>query len=352
MSHPYSGIPGYRRWRAGVADPLPADFDPVVSFPFKISAGERIATAGSCFAQHVARHLRLRGFNFLDAEPAHPLLPADTARDFGYGLFSARFGNIYTSRQLLQLLRRAYGRFTPAEDVWEESGRYFDPFRPAIQPNGFATRQEYDADRNQHFAAVRRMFEQADVFVFTFGLTEAWVSRQDGAAYPLCPGTVAGQFDPSRHAFVNLTVEDVLADCSAFITELREVNPAVKLVLTVSPVPLAATAIDRHVWVSTTASKAVLRVAAEQLTRLPDVAYFPSYEIVTSPSSRGGYYADDLRSIREEGVQQVMELFFRHVCAATEASLQTAAAETGPSAFLAQMQEVVDTMCDESRLDP
>jgi hypothetical protein len=351
MSHPYDGIPDYRRWRAGIAAVPPAELDPVVAFPFSIAGQERIATAGSCFAQHVARHLRRRGFEFLDTEPAHPLLPADTARDFGYGLFSARYGNIYTSRQLLQLLRRAYGRFTPAEDVWEQSGRFFDPFRPSIQPNGFATRSEYEADRQQHFAAVRRMFEQADVFVFTFGLTECWLSREDGAVFPLCPGTAAGQFDPQRHAFLNLTVEDVRADIAAFVDELRAVNPAVKIILTVSPVPLAATALDRNVWVSTTASKAILRAAVELLTALPDVAYFPAYEIITSPSSRGGYYADDLRSIREEGVEHVMALFFRHVCASSGVAAPTGAADTGPT-FLAQMQDIVDTMCDESRLDP
>jgi hypothetical protein len=350
VNHPYSDMPDYRRWRAGVAGVAPAELDPVVGFPFQISARDRIAAAGSCFAQHVALHLRLRGFEFLDTEPAHPLLPADTARDFGYGMFSARYGNVYTSRQLLQLLRRAYGRFTPVDDVWEESGRYFDPFRPTIQPDGFATRQEYDADRIQHFAAVRRLFEQADVFVFTLGLTECWVSREDGAAYPLCPGTVAGQFDPLRHAFLNLGVDDVVADMTAFITELRAVNPTVKLVLTVSPVPLAATALDRHVLVSSTASKAVLRVAAERLTELKDVAYFPSYEIITSPSNRGAYYAEDLRSMREEGVQHVMELFFRHACGQPAQPSQPGT--VADREFLAQMQDVVDTMCDESRLDP
>ena len=351
MNHPYSDIPDYRRWRAGVAAVAPADLDPVVAFPFRITAQERVAAAGSCFAQHVARHLRARGFEFLDTEPAHPLLPAETVRDFGYGLFSARFGNIYTSRQLLQLLRRAYGKFTPADDIWEQSGRYFDPFRPGIQPDGFASRQEYDADRQQHFAAVRRLFEQADIFVFTLGLTECWIASEDGAAYPLCPGTIAGQFDPQRHALLNLTVADVIEDISTFLAELRAVNPRVKLVLTVSPVPLAATALDRHVWVSTTASKAILRVAAEQLSQLPDVAYFPAYEIITSPSNRGGYYAEDLRSIREDGVEHVMRLFFRHACAQSDEPAPTPPGEQ-PADFLAQMQDMVDTMCDESRLDP
>jgi hypothetical protein len=351
MSHPYDGIADYRRWRSGMAAVPPAEFDPVVAFPFKISAQQRIAAAGSCFAQHVARHLRVHGFEFLDVEPAHPLLSADTARDFGYGLYSARYGNVYTSRQLLQLLRRAYGRFTPVDDIWQASDRFFDPFRPSIQPNGFATREEYAADRGQHFAAVRRMFEQTDVFVFTLGLTECWVSREDGAVYPICPGVAAGRFDPERHALLNLSVDDVVADMTAFVAELRAINPAVKLVLTVSPVPLAATALDRHVWVSTTASKAVLRVAAEQLTRLPDVAYFPAYEIITSPSNRGSYYADDLRSISEAGVQHVMALFLRHACAPSVNPAKTTG-DSDPQAYLAQMQDLVDTMCDEAQLDP
>ncbi len=329
----------------------PSELDPVVRFPFVISPDHKVAVAGSCFAQHVARRLRSRGLNFFDVEPAHPLLPDDTVAEFCYGQFSARFGNIYTSRQLLQLLRRAYGRFQPAEDVWAESGRYFDPFRPTIQPNGFATRQEYDADRRQHFAAVRRMFEQADVFIFTLGLTECWVSRTDGAVFPLCPGTAAGQFDPFRHAFANLTVEDVVADMTVFLAELRAINPAVRVVLTVSPVPLVATALDRHVLVSTVASKAVLRVAVERLTELPGVTYFPSYEIITSPSARGSYFAEDLRSIREEGVRHVMDLFFKHV-GASDVKRMPPSSEPKADLFRTAMQNVVDTMCDELRLDP
>ena len=39
----------------------------------------RIASAGSCFAQHIARHLRQTGFNFLVTETAHPMVPAADA---------------------------------------------------------------------------------------------------------------------------------------------------------------------------------------------------------------------------------------------------------------------------------
>lgn len=349
MSHPYSDMPPYRRWRTGVARQAGAAIDPVVDFPFSIAPGERIAAAGSCFAQHVARHLRDHGFGFMDAEPAHPMLPADIARSFGYGIYSARYGNIYTSRQLLQLLQRAYATFVPVDDIWESSGRYFDPFRPAIQPGGFATRQEFLADRVQHLAAVRQVLEEADIFIFTLGLTECWVAREDGAAYPMCPGTVAGEFDPARHALVNLEVEDVHADLLAFLQALRAVNPGIKVILTVSPVALAATANDKHVLLANTLSKATLRIAAERLSREHGVAYFPSYEIITRPSAGGSYLMEDLRSISEAGVRHVMDVFFRRVTTSTHGAM----IEDNPASdgFIPRMKQLVDAVCEEDRLD-
>ena len=175
--------------------------------------------AGSCFAQHVSRRLREAGFNFLVTEPPHPILPAEGggARSTT-GRYSARYGNIYTARQLLQLIRRVYGRFQPQEDAWQGAdGAWFDPFRPQIQPGGFATPEEYRLDRAQHFAAVRRAFEEMDALIFTLGLTESWEDASDGAAFPVCPGTAAGTFDAAKYVFRNYTVEEVSTD----LTQLR-----------------------------------------------------------------------------------------------------------------------------------
>ena len=44
------------------------------------------------------------------------IVPPDLQAPHGYGIYSARFGNIYTARQLLQLIQRAYGEFVPVED--------------------------------------------------------------------------------------------------------------------------------------------------------------------------------------------------------------------------------------------
>jgi hypothetical protein len=346
--NPYANAPDYRRWSQAVARTVSSEIDPVTSVPFQIARSDKIVSAGSCFAQHIARRLVQNGFNYLVTESAHPLLPADIAENFGYGVYSARYGNIYTARQLLQLLRRVYDHYRPHDDVWEQNGRYYDPYRPTVQRDGFATRREFELDRQQHFSAVRRAFETMDVFIFTLGLTECWHCVEDGAVYPMCPGTVAGQFDPARHAFINLTAAEVVADMRAFIAQARALNRNLKIVLTVSPVPLAATALNQHVLLSTVYSKSVLRVAAEEIAKLPDVMYFPAFEIVTGSFGCGRYFAEDHRSVTEAGVDHVMQVFFKHLAPGGEAIVQT---QPAVDPHFEHARAVVAAICDEERLD-
>jgi GSCFA family protein len=356
--HPYTQIGEYARWDSGVAKLAASEVDPVVRFPLQLTREQSIVTAGSCFAQHIARYLKREGFKFLVTEPGHPLLDDATRSEFNYGVFSARYGNVYTSRQLVQLFRRVYGELTPDDQVWEGDGFFVDPFRPTIQPKGFPTLRELELDREQHFAAVRRAFEELEVLIFTFGLTECWAAQSDGTVFPIAPGVAGGVFDPDRYEFLTFTAYDVFADTSAFIESLREVNPGAEVILTVSPVPLFATAVDRHVLVSTTYSKSVLRVAAEHLVQsLKGVYYFPSYEIVTGNFSRGAYFATDLRSILEPGVEHVMSLFFRHAADSRPPAGDGASATSDVDARIAEsrafereMEELVEVLCDEELL--
>ena len=356
--HPYRDLPDAAFWRRSVAGRGYETVDPIGAFRLSLSLETKVATAGSCFAQHIARHLTSVGLNYYITEQGHPILSQDVRAKHGFGVYSARYGNIYTARQLTQLFRRAYGHFHPREDVWvDDDGVVCDPFRPTVQPGGFVSEDEMRRDREQHLAAVRKMFETLDVFVFTLGLTECWISRLDGAAFPLCPGVEGGTFDDKRHMFYNQTVEDVTGDMTRFIDDLKTVNPAARIMLTVSPVPLAATAVPQaHVLESTTYSKSVLRVAAEQLSRrFEHVQYFPSYEIITGAYNRGRYYADDLRSVTEEGVSHVMRLFIKY---ATDPSFIVPDREgeapppvAGEDIFLASARRFTEVECDEILLD-
>ena len=344
---PYKGLPAGQYWRQSMAETAPDVIDPVLSAPFTISPQDKVATAGSCFAQHIAKNLTLRGFNYYVAEGAPKAIPADIAYKYNYGVFSARFGNLYTARQLLQLIDRAYGRFTPAEKPWQHGDRWFDPFRPSVETEGYVSLAHYEADLQHHLACVRTLFETLDVFVFTLGLTETWMSREDGAVFPVAPGCGYGAADMAKYKFHNFSVGEVVADMTAFLARLKEVNPKARVVITVSPVPLIATYEHRHVLVSTTYSKSVLRVAADEIERARQhVLYFPSYEIITGPHGSGKYYGPDLRDIHPKGVDHVMRVFFKHL---SSEPLDTRDAAKAASVS-APLRSATDIICDEELL--
>ena len=351
---PYEGLPDYQFWRRAIERLPMEEVNPVAKVRFTLSRETRVATAGSCFAQHISRTLRKNGFNYYVAETGAELA-IDEAAQRNFGVFSARYGNVYTARQLGQLLDRAYGRFTPSDSYWlRGDGRLVDPFRPQIETVGFDSPEAVEQSRAEHFASVREMFESLDVFVFTLGLTEAWRSRHDGAVFPLAPGVVAGEMSADRYEFVNFDVNEVVADMQAFIGKLLQVNPDAKIILTVSPVPLIATYENQHVLVATTYSKAVLRAAAQEISkRNPLCDYFPSFEIITGNYNRGAYFESDLRSIKPAGVDHVMRLFMASY--SVDAGMQPTNAAKSNSVsddIRSEIARVNEVVCDEEAIDP
>lgn len=341
LANPYKVQPERAFWRASVGSRHYADLADLWQ-PMFLQKSDRIATAGSCFAQHLGNNLAARGAAFMDMEPAPPLFTSKKeARRWGYGIFSCRYGNIYTTRQLIQLFDEAYGSRIPAEQIWEKNGRFFDALRASIDPVGQESAEDVLALRARHLAAVRRMFAELDVFVFTMGLTEGWENAEDGTMFAVAPGTVAGTYDPQRHVFRNLRQAEIRDDMLAFWERLRLINPTARMLLTVSPVPLAATATQNHVLVATTYSKSVLRAVAGELSEdVADIHYFPSYEIISSHPARGMFFEPDLRNVNPYGVNYVMSHFF-------SGSLAVEFSNTAKSFD----EDNLELICDEERLD-
>lgn len=348
-NNPYSGLPSHCFWKRSLSTIETKSVDPVVVVRFKVGKEERVATAGSCFAQHIAKRLSSEGFNYYVPEDGGSLSESDR-KEQNYGVFSCRYGNLYTTRQLVQLFDRSMGRFTPKEKVWQRAdGRYVDPFRPQIDPAGFDSVEAVEKSRSEHLGCVREMFEKLDILVFTLGLTESWESLEDGSIYPLAPGVAGGVMDPSTHRFRNFTAKEVADDLELFLLKLQSVNPKARVILTVSPVPLIATYENRHVLVSNTHSKAVLRtVAGEMATRYEHCDYFPSYEIITGQHVGNGYLEDDLRSVRPEGVDHVMRVFLKHYAGKEGVKHQESQREKEQKAAIERINDVI---CDEEAID-
>lgn len=311
-TNPYSSLPPTAFWRTAIAETDSFGLSGLWASRWVLPADSRFATYGSCFAQHISRALSERKIGWIDAEPAPGRTPDAVAKAYNYGVFSSRTANIYTAAQLLLLTRLACGE-APADEpeFWEQGGRVYDSLRPAIEPDGFAGLDEARLSRAAMVRAFRRSFTDADVFVFTLGLTEGWESRETGQPYAMCPGTTAGTFDAARHVFRNYAYPEIHAAMQQAFALMRGVNPGLRFLLTVSPVPLTATASGQHVLVATTYSKSVLRAVAGDLAAADEgVDYFPSYEIVTGGRSRADFFEDNMRSVRPEGVAHVMQHFF------------------------------------------
>lgn len=309
MSHPYTDLPAPAFWRSGVVTTDRGTWPGLYTPTITLTRDTRIATVGSCFAQHIGPALRAAGCTVLDVEPAPKAMPDDIARSFGYGLFSARTGNIYTSRQLLDLLREIASGVADPRFVWDRDGRFYDAIRPTVEPEGLDTVDEVLLHRDYHLERTAQLLRQTDVLIFTLGLTETWTDRPSGRAFPICPGVVAGSFKHSIHRLVTLTHAEVLDDLRRIHAMLQRFNPGMKLLLTVSPVPLTATASGQHVLAATSQSKATLRAAAgECAAALADVDYVPSYELITHPVM-GDWFEPNLRDVTAAGVARVMALF-------------------------------------------
>ena len=212
-----------------------------------------------------------------------------------------------------KVVEEMLGLFTPALPAWERDGRYWDALRPGVEPEGLTSPEQVAEMRAQHLVALGRALEEAELLVLTLGPDRKGgspPSRKRGRPIRPRPGTIAGEHDPDVFVFRNYGVAEILEDFTALEEMLAELNPALRWLLTVSPVPLAATASDDHVLTATMRSKAVLRVVCDMAKDSSDrIDYFPSYEMVMSPAHHAGAFAEDLRSVRPEVVEGIMALF-------------------------------------------
>lgn len=308
--NPYKSLPKQAFWKLAVSNRSMFDLNDIWDPKFPIYKKSKVVTFGSCFAQHIGKALAKNGFSWLDTELPPNGLSIENSKKYNYNVFSARTGNIYTTSLLKQWVQWAVDGKSVPEEVWECSDRFFDPFRPSIEYGGFSSVDELFESRWQAIKSFELAIKECDVFVFTLGLTESWFDI-DGFEYPVCPGTVSGVFDSKKHVFLNQDFNFVKTNLIKSINLIRQVNPKVKFLLTVSPVPLVATNSGSNVLVATMHSKSILRSVAGQISRNHDfVDYFPSYEIINSPVFRGAFFEPNMRGVNQYGVNFVMSTFF------------------------------------------
>jgi hypothetical protein len=260
-----------------------------------------LVSAGSCFALEIAHALQHDAFNYLITErnsggflTKDPSILSDA---------SAGWGIIFNTPSFRQLVERAFGLRQLPRILWSNGEYYMDPFREEMR---FASVDEYLANYDSHTEAARTAFMRAEVLIITLGLNEIWSFKMDGSVFSRSPWRIA----PSFVEYRTLSVEENVRDLEMMLKILREHNPNLQLIVSLSPVPLHATFLyDRyHVVEANMHSKAVLRVVAQEFVeRHEGVYYFPSFELATYGFENP--WAADHRHVSRAVVDRVMEMF-------------------------------------------
>ena len=256
----------------------------------------RIGSAGSCFAIEIKKHLKKLDFNYVETEE----------NDFA----SANWGMHYNALAFLQTVEWAFGlRERPAivyPSSDDENPKYRDPFREGVL---FDRVEDAEPERLRHREAARSALLNMDYLVLTLGLIEIWRLAFSDDVLARYPWKAAPELIRSEM----LTIQDNVAILNQALKTLKSFNPGLRLIVTVSPVPLYATfqAAQKHVVEATQLSKSVLRIALEQFVaeNPDDVSYFPAFETVMWCTENR--WSEDMRHVSDEAVGNVMRLFER-----------------------------------------
>ena len=249
--------------------------------PF-IDKATPVTAFGSCFAVNITNYLVARGYNLFGKTLD---LDAHIVR-FGEGIV-----NTFAIRQQFEW---GLGVRELPDRLWW-GGEAFAPLDPQVR------------------ATTRDIFQRTEVFIITVGLSEIWFDRATGEA--LWRAVPRKQFDPQAHGFRLSTVAENRDNLLAVVGLIHALNPAAKVVFTLSPIPLMATFRPITCLTANAVSKAILRVALDEVMAAVDrerVFYFPAYEVVTQfwPDP----FIHDNRHPKQRVVDAIMRAFHRHYC--------------------------------------
>jgi hypothetical protein len=158
--------------------------------------------------------------------------------------------------------------------------------------------------------AVTKRIEGCRAVILTLGLAEVWRDVKADVFVNRTPIPSLFKTDPERYEFHLTSFAENWANLEAIHELLSHYgHPDIRIIVTVSPVPLMNTFSTMDIVTANTWGKSLLRAAAQEWAAAhSNVDYFPSYEIVQS-SDRAAVWETDLRHVKGAAAQHVMDLF-------------------------------------------
>ena len=243
----------------------------------KIDHKSNIVLFGSCFSENIGEKLLNNKFR-VDVNP---------------------FGVLYNPSSICQAIDLLMSeKDFSEEDIIEHQGVYHTFFHHS---------EFSDTDRNSFLQKINQRREEssdnlnkADTMLITFGTAYVFNHKETGRVVANCHKFPASEFDRYR-----LTTDSIVGMWSDLIERLREINPSLQILFTVSPI--------RH-WKdgahNNQLSKAILLLAIDELiNKYSGLHYFPSYEIVLDELRDYRFYAEDMLHPNPTAIEYIWEIF-------------------------------------------
>jgi hypothetical protein len=274
---------------------------PRLSPKFRFDGGESIFTIGSCFARHVESVLEQYGYRFKTRNPENFVNPDECTSPNG-------FFNKFTTASMLNEIRWALSNESFPEQAYVEAdGRWSDGQLPA----DFASLDRAHEIRAR-VSSIMSDVGTANYLILTLGLVECWYDEAAGLYLNVAPSAGVIKKYPGRFQVHVLDHKSNLASMEEIYERAKAANPDIRLIVTVSPVPLGATFTGEDIAVANAYSKSTLRAVAGDFTaNKPDTDYFPSFEAVTESAPLAAWM-DDAIHVRIELVRCVIAHFIKH----------------------------------------
>lgn len=247
------------------------------SFGFTLNHRSGIVTMGSCFSDVIGKYLHQRKFS----------------------VRSNPFGTVFNLHSLCGALQKAVEGAAPAEDrVVYRDGLYFH----LDYHSEFSGQTVHELLGNIEAVGqgLRAFLAQAEVLILTLGTS--WVYKSGDEPVSNCHKLPASNFE--KYLLGLEEQKELLRQLTGSVSAL---NPALKLVLTVSPVRHIKDGIPEN-----SLSKALLRLVCEEAVKnYPRTFYFPAFEIMTDDLRDYRFYKSDLVHPTEMAEAYICGLFMK-----------------------------------------
>jgi hypothetical protein len=247
-----------------------------LSTRFQFSHRSPLLMIGSCFSENMGK--KFQSFKFpLEVNP---------------------FGILYDPLSILKNLQALMKKESYTSEDLEYDGEYWWSYQ---HHSRFSSLECDDCLRriNQSFYWGKEQLKKCHYLILTWGTARVYEHKTKKESVANCHKKPASIF----HSFL-LSPQEIVERYAVFFQELKEYNPACRVLLTLSPI--------RH-WaqgaIANQRSKAILLVAIhELLEQFSFIEYFPSYEIFMDDLRDYRFYQGDLIHPNEQAMEYLWKI--------------------------------------------